>query len=197
MDTADILVEVGVEYTYQVWALKKSENAEFHIFEMKSYFAVSMGDEEIKEAEEVVHLVKSSEITFKTLNLVKSDPQPQYVYRIDPGRDKRIQFYGGDDLWSASPFLIVCAAAAIVVNICISLLMIFMMCQLQKYLRDHQVTTIEEFVSLPKVRRPKHPLSIHSSRSSKVQFSLAPSTQSSVNYNHQNERMALNVLNEE
>ena len=197
MDTADILVEVGVEYTYQVWALKKSENAEFHIFEMKAYFSASMGDEEIKEAEEVVHLVKSSEITFKTLNLVESEPQPQYVYRIDPGRDKRIQFYGGDDLWSASPFLIVCAAAAIVVNICISLLMIFMMCQLQKYLRDHQVTTIEEFVSLPKVRRPKHPLSIHSSRSSKVQFSLAPSTQSSVNYNHQNERMALNVLNEE
>ena len=195
MDTADILVEVGVEYTYQVWALKKSENAEFHIFEMKSYFAVSMGDEEIR-AEEVVHSAKSSEITFKTL-LVKSDPQPQYVYRIDPGRDKRIQFYGGDDLWSASPFLIVCAAAAIIVNICISLLMIFMMCQLQKYLRDHQVTTIDEFVSLPKVRRPKHPLSIHSSRSSKVQFSLAPSTQSSVNYNHQNERMALNVLNEE
>ena len=196
MDTADILVEVGVEYTYQVWALKKSENAEFHIFEMKAYFAVSMGDEEIR-AEEVVHSSKSSEITFKTLNLVESEPQPQYVYRIDPGRDKRIQFYGGDDLWSASPFLIVCAAAAIVVNICISLLMIFMMCQLQKYLRDHQVTTIEEFVSLPKVRRPKHPLSIHSSRSSKVQFSLAPSTQSSVNYNHQNERMALNVLNEE
>ena len=196
MDTADILVEVGVEYTYQVWALKKSENAEFHIFEMKSYFAVSMGDEEIR-AEEVIYSAKSSEITFKTLNLVESEPQPQYVYRIDPGRDKRIQFYGGDDLWSASPFLIVCAAAAIVVNICISLLMIFMMCQLQKYLRDHQVTTIEEFVSLPKVRRPKHPLSIHSSRSSKVQFSLAPSTQSSVNYNHQNERMALNVLNEE
>ena len=196
MDTADILVEVGVEYTYQVWALKKSENAEFHIFEMKAYFAVSMGDEEIR-AEEVIYSAKSSEITFKTLNLVESEPQPQYVYRIDPGRDKRIQFYGGDDLWSASPFLIVCAAAAIVVNICISLLMIFMMCQLQKYLRDHQVTTIEEFVSLPKVRRPKHPLSIHSSRSSKVQFSLAPSTQSSVNYNHQNERMALNVLNEE
>ena len=195
MDTADILVEVGVEYTYQVWAIKKSENAEFHIFEMKAYFAVSMGDEEIR-AEEVIYSAKSSEITFKTLNLVESGPQPQYVYRIDPGRDKRIQFYGGDELWSASPFLIVCAAAAIAVNICISLLMIFMMCQLQKYLRDHQVT-IEEFVSLPKVKRPKHPLSIHSSRSSKVQFSLAPSTQSSVNYNHQNERMALNILNEE
>ena len=195
MDTADILVEVGVEYSYEVWAMKKSENAEFHIFEMKAYFAVSMGDEEIR-AEEVIYSAKSSEITFKTLNLVESEPQPQYVYRIDPGRDKRIQFYGGDELWSASPFLIVCAAAAIIVNICISLLMIFMMCQLQKYLRDHQVT-IEEFVSLPKVKRPKHPLSIHSSRSSKVQFSLAPSTQSSVNYNHQNERMALNILNEE
>ena len=195
MDTADILVEVGVEYSYQVWAIKISENAEFHIFEMKAYFAVSMGDEEIR-AEEVIYSAKSSEITFKTLNLVESEPQPQYVYRIDPGRDKRIQFYGGDELWSASPFLIVCAAAAIIVNICISLLMIFMMCQLQKYLRDHQVT-IEEFVSLPKVKRPKHPLSIHSSRSSKVQFSLAPSTQSSVNYNHQNERMALNILNEE
>ena len=127
------------------------------------------------------------------MKIVHSAP-PKYFY-IDHGRDKRISFYGGDELWSASPFLLVSAAAAIAINICISLFMIFLTCQLQKYLREHQVT-IEEFVSLPK-GRAKHPLSIHSSRSSKVQFSLAPSTQSSVNYNHQNERMALNVLNEE
>ena len=70
------------------------------------------------------------------------------------------------------------------------------MCQLQKYLRNHQVT-IEEFVSLPKGQRPKHPLSIQSSKASRVQFSVAPSTQSSMNFNHQNERVALNIVNEE
>ena len=79
------------------------------------------------------------------MKIVHSAP-PKYFY-IDPGRDKRIHFYGGDELWSASPFLLVSAAAAIAINICISLFMIFLTCQLQKYLRDHQVT-IEEFVSL-------------------------------------------------
>ena len=186
---AEILVEDGVEYTYQVWAIKKSEKAEFQNFKMKVISAILMGKEEIK-AKEVVHFSKSSEFMFKT-----SDPQRRFVY-IDPRRDTRIQFYGGSELWSASPFILVCAAGAIVINICISSLMIFMMCQLQKYLRNHQVT-IEEFVSLPKGRRPKHPLSIQSSKASRVQFSVAPSTQSSMNFNHQNERVALNIVNEE
>ena len=83
MDTADILVEVGVEYTYQVWAMKKSENAEFQIFELKAYFAVSMGEEEIR-AEEVVHFSKSSEITFKTV--LNSDPPPT-VYNFHNSND--------------------------------------------------------------------------------------------------------------
>ena len=62
---ADILVEFGVEYSYQVWAFKKSENTEFPNFRSKAFIAVFSGNEEFL-TQEVGHFSKSSEILFKT-----------------------------------------------------------------------------------------------------------------------------------
>ena len=103
----------------------------------------------------------------------------------------RINLHGPRELWTASPFLLVSAATAILINIIISSLMIFMICKLHRFLRYHPIIIDE------KGRR--HPLSLSSSlqNSRKFQYSLAPSTQSSARFNNQNEREPLSIVNEE